>query len=188
MFPKSWSMKSNSPGVDLPMPVKADGWTSCCPNLHSIFSISYGVLPLSPTRQATCFYSGAKVPGKSVRPTFFRKSVSPVNSKPDDSKFKHHQCQCLRSNNLIQFDIKWRLTIERVSFPIITCSDVLKPYNSPQSLTMPSPQASWKSPCTQNVTPPKVWPGVSNLGYQVPNFTRNKMTRFLQCTSNSQIY
>ena len=54
----------------------------------------------------------------------------------------------------------------------------MKPYNSPQSLTMPSPQASWKSPCTQNVTPPKVWPGVSNLGCQVPNFTRNKMTRF----------
>lgn len=118
LFPKGWSMKSNSPGVDLPMPPFVVFWACLMlmdgPRVVQIFTafsaLKNGVLPQS---RPFC----AKVPGKSVRPTFFRKSVSPVNSKPDDSMFKHHQCQCLRSNNLIEFDIKWRLTIERVSFP-----------------------------------------------------------------------
>ena len=73
-----------------------------------------------------------------------------------------------------------------------------------QTLTrpMPSPQASWKSPCTQNVTPPETQRRslctmkilVRRLRYgqvcltlanQVPDFTKHKMTMFLQSAKQS---
>ncbi len=98
---KSWSMKSNSTAggsssratfcglfgiltMTMDGPVVVQNFTACS---------AFSALPMTLTSARITgfcqwvpldlFLFCAKAPGKSVRPTFFRKSVSPVNSKPD---------------------------------------------------------------------------------------------------------